>query len=209
MEERLLRLLDGCLKNDRISQKLLYQEFYNFAMNICLRYTSNRYEASEVLNDGFFKAFLNLAKFDRARPFKAWLGRIMHNTSIDYYRTNLKVAFMEDLDHADAMESDISVEHHLDYEDLLAVIRRLPNAYRMVFNLYEIDGYSHEEIAGMLKISAGTSRSNLFKAKKKLQELVSLHASAKLKDQHTEAKVVALRQPDKNVIVNKNRAQDE
>lgn len=209
MEEKLLRLLEGCLKNNRNSQKLLYQEFYSFAMNICLRYTRNRYEASEVLKDGFFKAFTNLAKFDRERPFKAWLGRIMHNTSIDYYRSNLKVAFMEDLAQADELESEINLEHRLNYEDLLAVVQSLPNTYRMVFNLYEIDGYSHDEIAKMLNVSPGTSRSNLFKAKQKLQEQVSIRMRGRTSGRHTEARIIPLNPPPPGRVTNKNRAKDE
>jgi RNA polymerase sigma factor (sigma-70 family) len=209
MEEKLLQLLDGCLKNNRNSQKLLYQEFYNFAMSICLRYTSNRYEASEVLNDGFFKAFVNLGKYDRSRPFKAWLGKIMHNTSIDYYRANLRVAFMEDLDHAGDIETETSIEQQLDYEDLLAMVQSLPNAYRVVFNLYEIDGYSHDEIAAMLKTSTGTSRSNLFKAKQKLQEMVSLKTAFKNTNNHTNLKIVAIKQPVINPFIRKTPGKDE
>lgn len=174
MEEKLQQLLDGCLKNNRNSQKLLYEEFYDYSMNICLRYTANRYEASEVINDGFFKVFVNLNKYNSDKPFKVWLGKIMHNTAIDYYRANLRVAFMEDLDHAADIQTDSSSAQEMEYEDLLTMVQSLPNAYRVVFNLHEIDGYSHEEIADMLKICTGTSRSNLFKAKKKLQEMMAL-----------------------------------
>lgn len=209
MEDKLLQLLDGCKKNNRYSQKLLYQQFYNFAMSICLRYTSNQYEASEVLNDGFFKVFTNLDKYDSSRPFKAWLSRIMHNTSIDYYRANLKMAAMEDLDKAGDVETDVSIENKLGYEDLLALVQCLPSSYRVVFNLYEIDGYSHDEIAQMLGISTGTSRSNLYKAKHKLQEMVSTKNVKHRKDNFTNLKIVAINQPVSIRFYNKFPGRDE
>jgi RNA polymerase sigma factor (sigma-70 family) len=209
MEEKLLQLLGGCLKHDRHSQKLLYQEFYNFAMNICLRYTSNQYEASEVLNDGFFKAFTNLEKYDSSRPFKAWLSKIMHNTSIDYYRANLKSALMEDLDKAEHVETETSIENKLGYEDLLAMVQSLPHSYRVVFNLYEIDGYTHEEIAIMLGISTGTSRSNLCKAKQKLQDMINLKSDRKRKDNFSNLKVVAIKKPVTIRFFNKIPGRDE
>ena len=209
MEEKLSQLLDGCLKNDRHSQKLLYQEYYNFAMSICLRYTTNRYEASEVLNDGFFKVFTNLAKYDRGRPFKAWLGKIMRNVAIDYYRTNLKTAFQEELDKAEGVETENLIENKLSYEDLLAIVQTLPHSYRVVFNLYEIDGYTHEEIAAMLGISTGTSRSNLCKAKHKLQEMISFKSEKKRKDNFSNLKVVAIKKPVTIRFFNKIPGKDE
>ncbi len=209
MEDKLLQLLDGCLKQDRHSQKLLYQELYDFAMNICLRYTSNKYEASEVLNDGFFKAFTNLAKYDRGRPFKAWLSKIMHNTSIDYYRANLKSALTEDLDKALDQETEPSIENKLSYEDLLAMVQSLPNVYRVVFNLYEIDGYTHEEIAVMLGISAATSRSNLCKAKHKLQEMINFKSNKKRNDNYSNLKIVAIKKPVTIRFFNKIPGKDE
>ncbi len=209
MEEKLLQLLDGCLNQDRHSQKLLYQEFYNFAMNICLRYTSSRYEASEVLNDGFFKALTHLDKYDKSKPFKAWLSRIMHNTSIDYYRANLKAALTEDLDKASDQETEPSIEHKLSYEDLLAVVQSLPASYRVVFNLYEIDGYTHEEIAALLGISAATSRSNLCKAKQKLQEMINFKSDKKRKDNYTNLKILAVKKPVTIRFFNKIPGKDE
>lgn len=109
--------------------------------------------------------------------FKAWLSKIMYNASIDYYRTNLKWTQFVGLEKFDFKINDNTVEHKLDYEDLLSVIQRLPSAYRIVFNLYAVDGYSHEEIAGMTGISASTSRSNLHKARLKLQQMLSAQQS--------------------------------
>ena len=177
VEKELERIIDGCIEQDRHSQELLYKKLYGFAMKICLRYADNRYEASEVLNEGFFKAFTNIGKYDKNWPFKTWLSKIIYNTSIDYYRTNLRWSQFVDLEKSEPKIHDSNVEHNLDYEDLLATVQRLPPSYRIVFNLYAVDGYSHEEIAEMTGISASTSRSNLHKARLKLQQMLAVPQS--------------------------------
>lgn len=177
VEKELEQIIDGCIKQDRQSQELLYKKLYGFAMKICLRYSENRETASEVLNEGFYKVFTNLEKYDKNWPFKAWLSKIMYNACIDHYRTNLKWSQFVGLEKSFAKATETSVEHKLDYDDLLAVIQHLPPAYRIVFNLYAIDGYSHEEIAEMTGISAGTSRSNLYKARVKLQQMLAVTQS--------------------------------
>ncbi len=171
-EEELHQLIGGCIRKDRGSQKMLYKAFYGFSMGICLRYANNREEAAEVMNQGFFKVFTRIETYDTTRPFKAWLGKIMTNVSIDYYRANLKMAYAEDLDKAENVTDGELPDRKLNYEDLLAMIQRLPNAYRTVFNLYAIEGYTHEEIGEMLNISSGTSKSNLHKARQKLKQMV-------------------------------------
>jgi RNA polymerase sigma factor (sigma-70 family) len=129
------------------------------------------------LNEGFFKAFTNIEKYDQSRPFLSWLSKIMFNASIDYYRTNLKWTQFVGLEKTEQKTNESAVEHKLDYEDLLSMIQRLTPAYRIVFNLYAVDGYSHEEIAEMTGISASTSRSNLYKARQKLQQMLSVTRS--------------------------------
>lgn len=171
-EEELHQLIGGCIKNDRGCQKMLYKAFYGFSMGICLRYANNREEAAEVTNQGFFKVFTRIETYDTSRPFKAWLGKIMTNVSIDYYRANLKMAYAEDLDKAENISDGELPDRKLNYDDLLAMVQRLPNAYRTVFNLYAIEGYTHEEIGDMLDISSGTSKSNLHKARQKLKQMI-------------------------------------
>ncbi|WP_163715107.1 RNA polymerase sigma factor [Mangrovibacterium lignilyticum] len=173
VEKELQHLIQGCKKQDRQSQKLLYQVLHGFAMGVCLRYAHNEHEASEVLNDGFFKAFTNIERYDDKLPFKPWLRKIMYHAAIDYYRAGLKWANREDLEKLNPVMYEASVEQKLSYDDLLNMVQRLPPTYRMVFNLYAIDGYSHEEIGGMLGIGTGTSRSNLYKARLKLQQMLS------------------------------------
>jgi len=141
-------------------------------MGICLRYAGNRDEAAEVMNQGFFKVFTHIERYDMARPFKAWLGKIMMNASIDFYRANLKMAYTEDLDKAEQMSDGDMVDKNLNYEDLLVMVQQLPQAYRTVFNLFAIEGYSHDEIAAMLNINSGTSKSNLHKARQKLKQMI-------------------------------------
>lgn len=167
-------LLEGCRKGDRLSQELLYRQFYGFAMGICLRYTRNRDEAREVLNDGFMKVFLKAELYDPARPFKSWLGRIMVNTALDAYRQQVKHYYHEDLDGVAASElaTRETATSQLSHEELIGLVQRLPPSYRMAFNLYAIDGYTHEEIAEKLNISVGTSKSNLSRAREHLRALL-------------------------------------
>jgi RNA polymerase sigma-70 factor (ECF subfamily) len=178
VEEDLHQLIQGCIKQDRKCQKMLYKAFYGFSMAICLRYASDRDEAAGVLNQGFFKVFTKIETFDANRPFKAWLGRIMTNVSIDHYRANLKMAYSDDLETAEHLDDGTYTDSNLNYNDLLAMVQKLPQAYRTVFNLFAIDGYSHEEIADMLNINIGTSKSNLFKARQKLKQMILTTDSA-------------------------------
>ncbi|MBW4891393.1 sigma-70 family RNA polymerase sigma factor [Mucilaginibacter sp. HMF5004] len=194
-EEELQQLIEGCKNQDRKCQKMLYKALYGFAMGICLRYAGNRYEASEIMNTGFFKAMTNMHKYDPAKPFKAWLGRIMMNTSIDYYRANLKVAYTEELDQADHIGECETVSSKLGYDELLKLVQKLPEAYRTVFNLFAIDGYTHEEIGEMLGINPGTSKSNLHKARQKLQKML-LSTSGTGVGEIRHSSIVAIRQTD-------------
>lgn len=167
-------LLAGCLGNKRQSQELLYKQFYGYAMSICLRYTRTREEALDVLNDGFLKVFTKLEQYNPELPFKAWLRRIMVNTALDHYRQAVQHYYHTDLDqvaeHTPVHSADTYSQ--LAHEELLDLISGLSPAYRMVFNLYVIDGYSHEEIAGQLAISVGTSKSNLARARENLRAML-------------------------------------
>ncbi|MBB6500724.1 RNA polymerase sigma factor [Pedobacter cryoconitis] len=163
-------IINGCIKKDRSSQYLLYKEFYSYCLAICRRYSLNDDDAAEVLNDGFLKVFTYIGKYDLTKPFKPWIARIITNTAIDHYRMNLKFSDHDDVSEHEDIGHGAAIYDHLAYKDLLILIQTLSPAYRTVFNLYAIDGYSHEEIAGLLKISAGTSKSNLFKARQHLRE---------------------------------------
>ena len=171
-EKELHELINGCINQDRKCQKELYKAFYGFAMAICLRYAGNRDEAAEVMNRGFLKVLTHISTYNETQPFKPWIGRIMINTSIDFYRSKLKLAYTEDIDEADDISGGDLPDKNLNYEDLLKMVQQLPQAYRTVFNLFAIEGYSHEEIGAMLHINAGTSKSNLHKARQKLKQMI-------------------------------------
>lgn len=168
-DKDLLLLIQGCIKEDRNAQKKLYQLFYGYAMSICTRYSQTREEAVEVLNDGFLKIFRRVQKYDPERSFKGWVRKIMINTALDNYRHNLKHYYAEDVQELEQQAATGNVVDQLNYEDLLRLIQDLSPGYRAVFNLYVIDGYTHEEIAQLLGISVGSSKSNLFKARANLQ----------------------------------------
>ena len=167
-------MLIGCQKNNRESQKLLYQQFYAYGMSICLPYADDREEAAEVLNDGFMKIFKNIKSFDLDRPFEPWFRKIMVNTAINSYRQHKLIIQAEEMEkarHAADAENTLS---GISYQEIIGVLRKLPHAYRTVFNLYAIEGYKHEEIAEMLGISVGTSKSNLHRAKEALKKHLNI-----------------------------------
>jgi RNA polymerase sigma factor (sigma-70 family) len=167
-------LLLASVKGDRKSQEKLYKSFFSYAMSICMRYTKNKDEAIEVCNDGFLKVFLKGEQFDEKYPFKAWLKRIMVNTAIDFNRKNQKFSNHEDIETAYNVSSNYATaEDSLGYEQLILLIQKLNPAYREVFNLFAIDGYSHEEIANMLNIPVGTSKSKLSRARESLREMIA------------------------------------
>ncbi len=166
-------LINGCISKDRRTQKELYQLYYGYCMRICLRYAKSKDEAVEMVNDGFMKVFMNMHKYDRQRSFNAWISTIMINTSIDYYRNRIKKIEMEELNAKHEVEDSENILSHLNYEDLIKLVQKLSYAYRTVFNLFAIDGFSHEEISAMLSISVGTSKSNLFKARENLKKMLA------------------------------------
>ena len=165
-------LIKGCRQGDRRSQKGLYQFYYGHSMKTCIRYANDKDEAVELVNDGFMRVFTKIHRYDQTKPFKPWLTRIMINTSIDHYRRQIKKIAMEELNAKNDVEDKENSLSRLHYEDLIKLVQELSVAYRTVFNLFAIDGYSHEEIAAMLSISVGTSKSNLFKAREQLKKML-------------------------------------
>jgi RNA polymerase sigma factor (sigma-70 family) len=175
-------LLAACVRQERVAQRRLYGQFHGFAMSICLRYARDRDQAQEAANDGFLKAFRDLYRFDAARhpddvlgSFRGWLKRIMIHTAIDQYRANERHQHQEELNDTTLNQADNSATplDTLSYDELLGLVQRLPPAYRAVFNLAVIDGFGHEEIAEQLRISVGTSKSNLFKARAHLRIMLA------------------------------------
>ena len=179
----LAELLAGCRGLNRHSQRQFYQHYYGFALSICLRYLHDRDVAQEAVNDGFLKVFQELPRFDPTRypdlpgSLRGWLRRILVRTAIDQFRATNRHALQTSLDdvaltQADAEPSPLDT---LAFEELLRLVGQLPPACRAVFNLHVIDGYSHEEVAEQLRISVGASKSNLFKARAHLKNLLKSH----------------------------------
>jgi len=167
-----LELIRRCSEGEPRAQELLYRRYFSFAMSVCVRYTRDQYEAMEIVNDSYMKALGSIEEFDGSKPFRSWYGRILVNSAIDNYRRNAKHTShlqIGDLEITEEQEPTVSAE--LSANEILSLFSRLPDNYRVTFNLYEIEGYSHEEIGQMLEISTSTSRSNLSRAKKMLREL--------------------------------------
>jgi RNA polymerase sigma factor (sigma-70 family) len=141
-------------------------------MSICLRYADTRDEAAEILNDGFMKIFNSLNKFDFNKPFKPWLRKILVNLSINRYHQRQRQVETEEITESNNESDGEKILSSIAYQEVIEMLHKLPPSYRAVFNLHVIEGYSHEEIATMLNISIGTSKSNLFKAKEHLKKIV-------------------------------------
>ena len=171
-EKDILTLVKACRNKDPRSQELLYREFYGYAMGICRRYSRSREEATEIVNDGFFKVMTHLDKYTPSLSFKGWMRRIIINSAIDYFRKNEKHYHTIDVSYMKVDDQSPGINSQLSEEEILKAIQRLPPSYRMVFNLHVIEGYSHEEIAQRLEISAGTSKSNLSIARTKLMKML-------------------------------------
>jgi RNA polymerase sigma-70 factor (ECF subfamily) len=169
-------LVKRCAGGDVRSQEFLYRRYFSFAMSICIRYTRDEGEAMEVVNDSYMKVLDRLQEYDHSRPFRSWYGKILVNTAIDNYRKNLKNNGYISIDTVNETgEIDPEIETELSVNDILTLYSYLPANYRMTFNLFEIEGYSHEEIGQMLGVTASTSRANLARAKKMLRELYNRH----------------------------------
>lgn len=166
-------LIRQCKSGSLKCQELLYKQFYGYAMGISLRYCLNRDDAMEVVNDAFIKAFNSMKSYDENKPFKAWLRTIVVNTAIDRRRKDLKLLLNTDLDGADQLAVRVSAIEELNAQDILGMMRGLPPIQLAIFNLYEIDGYNHDEIARMLKIPASSSRVYLSRAKEKMRKVIT------------------------------------
>ncbi len=178
-EDELQGLIKACRQGERKSQDKLYKLFYGFAMGICLRYARSREEAVEIVNDGFFKVLTNLDKYSPGLSFKGWVRTIMVNASIDHFRRNEKHYHQVDISYVKSEVFLPEVLDKLSAEVIIEAVQELPPSYRMVFNLYAIEGYKHAEIAQKLNISEGTSKSNLNIARIKLKKYLNLSEDQK------------------------------
>lgn len=169
----ILQIIEGCRQNKRASQHRLYAQFYNYATTIARRYTGNLEAAEEVVNDAFFKVFTKINLYSGEQPFRFWFRRVLINTAIDHMRAKLNTPPMAELQPWHDAESEPGIVEDLTREQILALIDQLPPAYRAVFNLFVVDGFSHDEISDLLNISTGTSKSNLARARQHLRGILS------------------------------------
>ncbi|MEQ8325245.1 MAG: RNA polymerase sigma factor [Vicingaceae bacterium] len=167
------KLVKGCIKGDRMMQKVIYERYYSNLMSICYRYARDSDEAKDLLHDGFMKIFKNLHKYNFNGSFEGWLRRLMINSAIDHYRKNKNIFSLLDSQSEQLTDEeenhDEGIYSEFNTQIILEAVQNLSPAYRTVFNLYAIEGYSHKEIAEKLNINIGTSKSNFSKAKMNLR----------------------------------------
>jgi RNA polymerase sigma factor (sigma-70 family) len=169
---RLNDIIIGCRQNDRRSQKALYDQFYGYALIVALPYSSRFEEAREVVNDAFLKTFIGIDKYDMTLPFKAWFRVIVVRSAINYYHKHIEKIPLVELVEAQDIGFETDFIDSLLSDEVLVLLQKLPPSYRLALNLYVLEGYTHPEIAEMLSISVGASKSNLFKAKRELKILL-------------------------------------
>jgi RNA polymerase sigma-70 factor (ECF subfamily) len=173
------QLINDCQKNDRKAQAQLYRLYSPKLFAVCLKYSRNYTEAQDNLQDGFLIIFKKIEQYSFKGSFDGWLKRVMINHVLQQYRQETFLSLVkEDVPDDDEIEID---DEDISLEYLLKIIQELPNQYRLVFNLYVLDGYSHQEIAEMLTINLGTSKSNLARAKMILREKIELFKNKEFK----------------------------
>lgn len=180
-QDLIRQIVEGCVKGDRRAQETFFKMYYGKMYSVCLRYFTDKDSAQEVLQDGFIKVFDKLDLFDFRGSLEGWMRRIISNTAIDAIRKAKRNPFLSDrdTDFKTPIENPMEEKEKLDLLSLkssiaMEAIHRLSPAYRTVFNLYVFEEYSHKEIAEILGISEGTSKSNLAKARMNLQKVLNI-----------------------------------
>jgi RNA polymerase sigma factor (sigma-70 family) len=179
-------IIKGCLAGSRRDQELLYRRHASKLYAVCLQYSGNNEEARDILQEGFIKIFENLDSYKHEGSFEGWIRRITVNTALEKFRSRNSLYRVDDIDLVPEPDAEPDNQDYagLEAADLLDIIRELPPKYRMVFNLYAIEGYSHKEISEMINISEGTSKSNLSRARVILQRRVGSFTGIKRKIAH-------------------------
>ncbi|MBU0763911.1 MAG: sigma-70 family RNA polymerase sigma factor [Bacteroidetes bacterium] len=166
------QIITRCKKNERKAQKMLYDRYASCLLAMAMRYVYDKAEAEDILQESFLKIFTKIRQFEGKGSFEGWMKRIVVNTAIGNYRKNIKHYHHQDIE--EVRETDftefIIYDTEFTGEELFGIIRELPEGYRMVFNLYTIEGYKHKEIADMLGIDIATSKSQFSRARKLIQK---------------------------------------
>ncbi len=182
-EKRLTEIIELCKENDRKAQRTLYDLFSKKMFVVCLRYSSDYSDAEDMLQEGFIKIFKKIDKYNHSGSFPAWMSRLISNNCIDIIRKKPNLYAITE-GHENTLETyNTNAIDKLIGEDIVNLIQSLPTGYRTIFNMYVVEGYSHKEIAEKLDISAGTSKSQLNRARKVLQkklEEIKVYESLKI-----------------------------
>ena len=167
-------IINGCIARDRASQTRLYDFYAPKMLVVCMRYSKNREEAEEILHEGFCRVFKYINKFQNAGSFEGWIRKIIVNAALQRYKSKSSLYPVIQIDEMKTdLANDTDLYNALDVKELMKVVQTLPTGYRLVFNLYAIEGFKHREIAEMLGISEGTSKSNLSDARVFLQKALA------------------------------------
>ena len=161
-------LIELAVENNRHAQQKIYSKFAPKMLSVCRQYIKDVHQAEDIMITAFMKVFTNMKNFEHKGSFEGWIRRIMVNECISFIRANKKVKFIEDENYTE--ESFNNIESQFSVEDIQFLIDNLPEGYKMIFNLYAIEGFKHHEIATLLGISEGTSKSQLSNARKVLQD---------------------------------------
>lgn len=173
--EELKKLIQDCCRKNKKSQEMLYKRFFGYALNVAMIYTKQDDGAIEVVNDSFMKIFSEITHFDFSGSFKSWLRRIIINTAIDRFRREYKHSYAKDTLSLHIADQTVDVISSITVDDVLDLLNKLPEIQKIIFVLYEIEGYNHEEIGERLHIPVSSSRVYLTRAKKKLRELYPIY----------------------------------
>jgi RNA polymerase sigma factor (sigma-70 family) len=166
-------LISGCRENNRNCQEMLYRRYAKAMFNLCLVYESDRDKAKDILQEAFIKIFKNIDRYNRKSPLIGWMRKVISNTAIDHCRKkHREFEFISIENVSPPLSDDDPAGSVLNTEDIISQVNRLPNGARIIFQLFAIEGYSHKEIAKLLHISEGTSKSQISRAKMLLRQWI-------------------------------------
>ena len=165
-------LIQGCINRDRVMQRMLYDTYAPKMYGVCLRYAGNENDANDILQEGFIKVYKNIHKFRSEGSFEGWIRRIFVNTAIEHYRKRVKMYNVTEAQENTIEDKELTALDTLATKDILKIVDELSPGYKAVFNMHVIEGYSHKEIANILGITEGTSKSQLARAKGVLRNLI-------------------------------------
>ena len=165
-------LIEGCLRGERRYQKALYEKYASRMLGVCMRYAEHKEEAEDMLQEGFIKVFQSISTYEKRGSFEGWIRRVMVFTSINIYKSRLRNYKEEQMSEYFDEPVNERVIDNLSAKEIVGLIQQLPDGYRIIFNLFAVEGYSHKEIAEQLGIAVGTSKSQFARARGYLQQLL-------------------------------------